>query len=34
LDRDEAERVLVTFAEDFPEMDEPQLCAWLVEKWQ
>ena len=33
LDRDEAERALATFAEEFPEMDEPQLCAWLIEKW-
>lgn len=33
LDRAEAERALVTFAEEFPEMDEPQLCAWLIDKW-
>ena len=33
LDRDEAERALVTFAEEFPEMDEPQLRAWLIEKF-
>lgn len=33
LDRDEAERALATFAEEFPEMDEPQLRAWLIEKF-
>lgn len=32
--RDEALRALATFAEDFPEMTEPQLCGWLVEKWR
>lgn len=31
--RDEAERALVAFAEDFPEMTEPELCAWILEKW-
>ena len=33
LDRDEAVRALATFAEEFPEMTEPQVCAWLIEKW-
>lgn len=33
LTRVEAERALVTFTEEFPEMDEPQLCAWLIEKF-
>jgi hypothetical protein len=33
LDRDEAEQALATFVEEFPEMDEPQVCAWLLEKW-
>jgi hypothetical protein len=33
LDRDEAERSLAVFAEEFPEMTEPQLCAWLIEKF-
>ncbi len=31
--RDEAERALATFAEEFPELTEPELCAWLIEKW-
>jgi transposase-like protein len=31
--REEAERALTNFAEDFPEMTEPQLCAWIIEKW-
>jgi hypothetical protein len=34
LTRDEAERALVTFGEEFPEMTEPELCAWLIEKWR
>jgi hypothetical protein len=33
LDRDEAVRTLATFADEFPEMTEPELCAWLVEKF-
>ncbi|MEV5889595.1 hypothetical protein [Nonomuraea fuscirosea] len=33
LDRDEAMRALATFAAEFPEMTEPELCAWLVEKF-
>ncbi|MEU8397575.1 hypothetical protein AB0C28_20465 [Nonomuraea sp. NPDC048892] len=34
LDRDEAMRALSTFAAEFPEMTEPELCAWLVEKFR
>ncbi|MGN9786019.1 hypothetical protein ACTMTF_31645 [Nonomuraea sp. ZG12] len=34
LDRDEAMRVLATFTEEFPEMTEPELCAWLIDKWR
>jgi transposase-like protein len=34
LDRDEATRALAAFAEYFPEMTEPELCAWLIEKWR
>ncbi|MFC4011275.1 hypothetical protein ACFOY2_28890 [Nonomuraea purpurea] len=34
LDRDEAIRALAAFTEEFPEMTEPELCAWLVEKWR
>jgi hypothetical protein len=34
LTRDEALRALDTFAEEFPEMTEPEICAWLVEKWR
>jgi transposase-like protein len=34
LDRDEALRALATFAVEFPEMSEPELCAWLVEKFR
>jgi hypothetical protein len=33
LDRDEATRALATFAEEFPDMTEPELCAWLIEKF-
>lgn len=33
FDRDEALRTLETFGEEFPEMSEPELCAWLVEKF-
>lgn len=34
LDRDEALRALRTFAEEFPEMTEPELCAWLIKQWR
>jgi hypothetical protein len=34
LDRDEALRALLTFSEEFPEMTEPEVCAWLIEKWR
>lgn len=33
LDRDEATRALRSFADEFPEMTEPQLCAWLIERF-
>ncbi|SEE90420.1 hypothetical protein [Jiangella alba] len=33
LDRDEAIRALATFAEEFPQMTEPELCAWLIERF-
>ncbi|HEX6356577.1 hypothetical protein [Actinophytocola sp.] len=31
--RDEALRAIASFAEEFPEMTEPELYAWLMEKW-
>ncbi|MDF5751074.1 hypothetical protein [Spongiactinospora sp. TRM90649] len=34
LDNDEALRALATFAAEFPEMTEPELCAWIVGKWR
>lgn len=34
LTRDEALRMLDTFGAEFPEMDEPQLCGWLLDKWR
>ena len=34
LDRDEATRALANFAEEFPHMTEPELCAWLIERFQ
>jgi hypothetical protein len=34
LDRDEAMRALATFAGEFPEMTEPELCAWIIEKFR
>ncbi|WP_062349072.1 hypothetical protein [Herbidospora yilanensis] len=34
LDRDEALRALATFGEEFPEMTEPEICAWLIESWR
>jgi hypothetical protein len=30
---DEARRTLTAFADEFPEMTEPELCAWLIEKF-
>jgi len=33
LDRDEAMRALTTFTDEFPEMTEPEVCAWLIDKW-
>jgi hypothetical protein len=34
LSRDEADRLLVAMAEEFPEMTEPQVCEFLLEKWR
>ncbi|GAA1733987.1 hypothetical protein [Nonomuraea bangladeshensis] len=34
LTRDEAVRALATFAAEFPEMTEQELCAWVVGKWR
>ncbi|MFI7629399.1 hypothetical protein [Microbispora rosea] len=34
MDRDEALRALVTLSEDFPEMTEPEICAWLIGHWR
>ncbi|MFI6811147.1 hypothetical protein ACIBG7_02000 [Nonomuraea sp. NPDC050328] len=34
FDREEALRALAVFAADFPEMSEPELCAWIVSKWR
>jgi hypothetical protein len=34
ITRDEALRALVTFTEEFPEMTEPEICAWLIRHWQ
>jgi transposase-like protein len=33
LEPDEAQRALVTLTEEFPELTEPQICAWLMESW-
>ena len=34
LSRDEAVRLLVAMGEEFPEMTEPQVCEFLLEKWR
>lgn len=34
LYRDEAIRALAAFADEFPEMTEPEICAWLIGKWR
>ena len=34
LTRDEAVRTLNTFVDEFPEMSEGEVCAWLVEEWR
>ncbi|TDD11442.1 hypothetical protein [Nonomuraea diastatica] len=34
LDRDEALRALAAFIAEFPEMTEPEVCAWLMERWR
>lgn len=33
FDQDEAMRTLSTFVEEFPEMTEPEVCAWAIEKF-
>jgi hypothetical protein len=33
FDQDEALRTLDTFVEEFPEMTEPEVCAWAIEKF-
>jgi transposase-like protein len=33
LDRDEATRALANFVDEFPEMTEPEVCAWIIEKF-
>ena len=33
FDQDEAHRTLNTFAEEFPEMTEAEVCAWAIEKF-
>ncbi|AEA27799.1 hypothetical protein Psed_5672 [Pseudonocardia dioxanivorans CB1190] len=32
LDREEATRALANFATEFPEMSEPELYAWIIER--
>jgi transposase-like protein len=34
LSRDEADRLLGTMGEEFPEMTEAQVCEFLLEKWR
>jgi transposase-like protein len=34
LSRDEATRLLVAMVEEHPEMTEPQVCGFLLEKWR
>lgn len=34
FDRDEALRALASLADEFPEMTEPQICAWLINTWR
>ncbi|MEV7803976.1 hypothetical protein AB0O28_13590 [Microbispora sp. NPDC088329] len=34
MDRDEALRALVTLSEEFPEMTEQEICAWLIGHWR
>jgi len=34
LSRDEADRLLTTWAEEFPEMTEQQVCEFFLEKWR
>ncbi|GAA4850571.1 hypothetical protein ACFQ34_04165 [Pseudonocardia benzenivorans] len=32
LDREEATRALANFAAEFPDMSEPELYAWIIER--
>ena len=32
--RDEALRALANFTAEFPEMTEPEVCAWVIGKWR
>ncbi|MQA12279.1 MAG: hypothetical protein GEU98_27860 [Pseudonocardiaceae bacterium] len=34
LDPAEATRALANFVEEFPEMTEAEVCAWIIEKWR
>lgn len=34
LDRDEAIRLVEAMTEEFPEMTEPQIHDWLIDRWQ
>lgn len=34
LTRDEALRALDAFVEEFPEMSDGEICAWMVEVWK
>jgi hypothetical protein len=34
LSREEADRLLTTWAEEFPEMTEQQVCEFFLEKWR
>lgn len=34
LTREEAIRALATFTDEFPEMTEAEVCAWMIGKWR
>jgi hypothetical protein len=34
LSRDEADHLLAAMGDEFPEMTEPQVCEWLLERWR
>jgi hypothetical protein len=34
LDRDEAIRLVGAMTEEYPEMTEPQIHDWLIDRWQ